>query len=58
MPRVGQRHNLKVFKQIAVDGQADYRSVPVPPLQTGRPGIYMEQIERLVILHFQYMGVA
>ena len=58
MPRVGQRHNLKVFKQIAVDGQADYRSVPVPSLQTGRPRIYMEQIERLVVLHFQYMRVS
>ena len=43
---------------LSFDGQSYQRPFLVPSLQSCRSGVYMQQVERLVILYFKYMRVS
>lgn len=53
--RIGKCYYLTVLEHIAVDGQSYERSVHVPPLQSCRSGIDVQQSESLVVFYFKYM---
>lgn len=53
--RIGECYYLTILEHIAIDGQSYERSVHVPPLQSCRSGIDVQQSESLVVFYFKYM---
>ena len=56
--RVCQCHHLEVLERAAVNGQPYQRPVLVPSLQSGGAGVYVQQVQRAVVFHLQYVRVS
>lgn len=50
-----ETYDLAILKFLAVNSEPYQRAFTVPPHHTGCAGIDMKQLERLVILHLQYV---
>lgn len=53
-----QSYHLEVPHLAAIDGQADESAVLMPPLQTCRTRVYVQQTIRLIIHYLQDMGMS
>ena len=57
-PASGQRHHLAVGEAAALHGEPHQRALPLPALQSGGSGVYVEQAQRAVVLYLQYVRVS